>query len=246
MTIKKYLSILAVTLLALSSTAKADESPLTVDLSTSFVTDYMFRGQNLYDGTGIQPSATVTYDTGGYGKLSGNLWMHLSAEGDRQDEKFTELDESITYTLEVADVVGIKLGHLWYTYPKSSDDINDTAEFFGSIYVLHCPIGLNPVFNIYKDYRDIEYTYYELGFSHTFETDALGKGFNVTPYTTFGFASNAETVYADNGLETVTVGVSSALTLGDINVTPALSYNFKVDDNTVNEFTAGLTFAYSL
>ena len=232
--------------------AQAEDSsepkkPWSVDLSTAFNSDYMFRGFNLYDGISIQPSVTANFDTG-FGTISGNLWMHLSGEGDKQAQKFTEIDESITYSLELEPVT-LKTGILWYTYPDGDDDIKDTSEVFASVGLddsKWLPFALNPIFSVYEDYRVFDAWYYELGFSHTFECDCLGKGFSTVPYVTFGFASSAESEYADNGLEHVTIGTSFPLTTGDISVTPTLNYTFKVDDATVNEFWIGTTFGYSL
>lgn len=225
----------------------AEEGPLSIDLTASVVTDYMFRGQNLYDGIAIQPYAAVTFDTG-VGSIGGSLWMHLPAEGDRQDEKFTELDESLWYEIGLEPVT-LKVGHLWYTYPDDSDPIKDTAEFFASVALDDSewnPVSLAPTLTYYKDYREIDYNIFELGMSHKIETDALGKGFNTTPYVTFGFVSNGDTVYEDDGLAYVNVGTSFELALGDITVVPSLNYTFEVDDNTTNEFWAALNFNYSL
>lgn len=247
MSIKKIIFPLLLLTTIFSNPAKAD-SPLSFDLCTAFSTDYMFRGQNLYDGTSIQPYGNLIYDTG-YGKLTASLWMHLSAEGDRQAEKFTEMDETIFYSVNLTDEVGVKLGHIWYTYPDDNDEINDTNELFVGVSLNDTelsPFPLNPSLTVYKDYRATEYWYYELGFSHEVECKCLGDGFKFTPFATFGFASNAEKVYSDDGLEHVNIGSSFPTKLGDIAIIPTVSYNFKVDDNTTNEFWFITHFMFSL
>ena len=247
-------SLGAVTLIgALSTTAHAQdaaaepESPFSVDLAAALASDYMFRGQNLYDGISIQPSATASYDTGA-GTLSAGLWMHLSAEGDRQAEKFTELDATIAYEIPL-DPVTLKVGHLWYTYPNDDDEIADTAEFFGAVSLDDSemlPFALSPTLAYYYDYREIEYHIFELGMSHKFECEGLGKGFNTTPYVTFGFVSDGEVLYEDDGLAYVNLGTSFEMELGNISVVPSVNYTFEVDDNTVNEFWILTTFGYTL
>ena len=233
---------------SLPTAARAeDDSPLTLDTSVAFVSDYMFRGFNLCDGVGIQPTATLSYDTG-FGTLSGGLWMHLSAEGDRQAEKFTEIDENVAYAYDFGDLTA-KAGFIWYTYPDEDDDINDTTEVTAGVTFddsEYSPFALNPSLTFYHDFRDLNYSYWELTFSHLVETDSLGKGFNMTPYVQFGFAASADDIYEDDGLSTVTVGSTFATTLGDINVTPGLYYTFEVDDATVNEFWVSLAFGYSI
>ena len=222
--------------------------PWSVDLTTSFFSDYMWRGFNLYDGASIQPSFTGTYDTG-YGEISGNLWLHLSAEGDRQAEKFFEMDETISYAYDF-DPLKVTIGHVWYTYPDSDDQIVDSAEVFASLAFddskLNEFFSLAPKLTVYQDYRVTDSQYYGLGFSHAFESAALGEGFNITPYVELGFASNAEKVYSDSGgLVQVSYSVSSTLNLGDIEVIPCLNYTSKVDDATTNEFWFGAGLNYS-
>jgi hypothetical protein len=241
---------LFVAVCAVPMTARAEdqaEKPWSIDTAVALNSDYMFRGQNLYDGISVQPSVGATYDTG-FGQITGLLWMHTSAEGDRQAEKFFEMDEDLTYSY-TWDPVTFTVGNYWYTYPDDSDDFNDTAEFLVGASLDDSelsPFPLNPTLTWYKDYREFETSYFELTFSHTVETDALGKGFATTPYVTFGFAANADKVYEDDGLEHVAVGTSFDLKVGDIALTPTVNYNFKVDDLTTNEFWVGLTFGYSI
>ncbi|MFN8390540.1 MAG: TorF family putative porin [Bdellovibrionota bacterium] len=238
---------LALLLPVAARAADEPEKPWKIDTAVAFNSDYMFRGQNLYDGISIQPSAGVSYDTG-FGTVGASIWMHTSAEGDRQEEKFFELDKTISYAYDF-DKLSFKTGFLWYFYPDSSDDINDTSEYYVGLSYDDSevsPFALNPSLTYYKDYREYDTSYFELTFSHAIETDALGKGFNTTPYVTFGFCGNSDKIYADDGLEFVAIGTSFNLTLGDIAVVPTINYSFKVDDNTVNEFWVGFTLGYTI
>lgn len=234
---------------ATAPVARADEEKAwALDLAVGTFSDYMFRGFNLYDGTSIQPSATLSWNTG-YGTVSGNLWMHLSGEGDRQEEKFTELDETIAYQTSW-DPVTLKVGHVWYTYPADSDDITESAEFFATAVIddssFNPLLPLSPTLSVYHDYDAFDAQYYELGLSHAFTWDALGEGFNFTPFVAFGFASSAEGVYTENGLVQVTCGTSFTAQIGDVAVVPSLNYTFESDDSAVNEFWTGVSFAYRL
>lgn len=245
---KQYFSFAAMTVSIMGALAAPcfaeDSSPVTGSASVAFVSDYMWRGLNLYDGTGIQPTAGLEYDTG-YGKLGGNVWSHLSGEGgSSSSSKFTEVDYTLSYAYSISPVT-FKLGHIWYTFPADSDDIEGTAEFFGTIVVddgaLGSPFALNPTFSVYEDYDLVEGEYYELGFSHPFDVPSLGDGFNLTPYVSFGFAQNEEPVYADDGFVQATFGVSSNLTLGSLAVVPSLNYTAESDKNATNEFWFGMS-----
>lgn len=242
---------LGATVIALSinlgtTCVQAEESkPWSVSAATALYSDYMFRGFDLYDGTSIQPNLGAKYDTG-FGTIGGSLWMHLSGEGDRQDEKFTELDETLTYTINVGAAT-LQLGNAWYTYPDDSDEIVDTAEVFGVVSIddssFNTLFSLTPTLSVYHDYREFDAQYYELNFSHTVEPEWLGEGFNATPFVAFGFASNAEKVYDNNGLVQITWGVSSTVPLGELSLIPSVNYTHKVDDATVNELWFGTSLA---
>jgi hypothetical protein len=209
-----------------------------VDTNVGFFSDYMWRGFNLFNGASIQPSVTANYDTG-YGVISGNTWVHLSADQDSGQDRFTETDYTLKYSLDV-DKISLSAGGIWYRYPSS--DLTDTEEVFGSIsydYDL-----LNPVLTVYRDVGEFENWYYEATISHEFEK-VLESEATLTPYSTFGFASDAEKVYDGDGLVQVTVGSSVSFDMGPIAVAPNVNYTFKVDDATVNNFWMGTNVSYS-
>ncbi len=219
--------------------------PVSFDLSSDFLTDYIFRGQNLFDGTSIQPSGTGAFSLGEAGSLSANIWAHLSAEGGSRskEEKFTEIDYTLGYEVSLG-MIGLGVGHIWYTFPDGGDAIANTEEFYASIAV---DTVLSPSLTVYKDYDEFDSVYYALGFGHDIECEKLGEGFAVSPSLTFGFASNADKVYADNsGLMHVTAGLGMEFPLGVFTVSPSFNYNFEVDDSTSNEFFVGVGVGTSL
>jgi hypothetical protein len=235
------------TSLVSSATAEESESPFSVDFNTYIASDYMFRGQNLYDGTSVQPSVGVNYDSD-FGTLSALGWAHFSAEGDRQEEKFTEVDATLSYSYTF-DPLTVSIGNSWYTYPRSKDEIDNTAEAFITLIfddTEYSPFLLTPTVSVFHDYEEFDNQYYELGLSHTFEVGSDANPFVFTPFAAFGFASNAEKIYEDNGLVQITWGVSWEFESGDVSVVPNLSYTHKIDDNTVNEFWFGLSFGFSV
>lgn len=243
----KFCKVLAASALVLASSqatqAYAESDLLSVGASVDVASDYMFRGFNLYDGISVQPAVDLGFDFGDLGSLNLSTWGHLSAEGGQSaSEKFTEVDYTLSYSYSM-DMVALSVGHAFYTYPRSSDDIEDTAEVFGSVGL---DVPLAPTLTVFHDYEEFDTEYYELSFSHEVTTDALGEGFNATPYVAFGFATNSEKVYADDGLVQVTTGLSFATTVGDFDVVPSLNYTFESDDALDNEFWAGISFAYAI
>lgn len=124
--------------------AKDEPCPWNGYASMGVYSDYVFRGIRLYDGTSLQPNVGVSYDLGDYGRLSGNLWMHVPADSRDVDvidqysenvtglsslnndeifspsKKFVEFDPTISYDITF-DKVTLSLGHTWYTDPDEGE-----------------------------------------------------------------------------------------------------------------------------
>ncbi len=231
----------ALTALILAAPVQAEDA-LSYEMSVSHFSDYMFRGVQLYDGVSIQPAAAIGYDLGSAGALSFSAWSHLSGEGGQSSsEKFTEIDYTAAYSFQ-AGISTLSLGHVWYNYPDGDDHISDTGEVFAGISL---DTILTPTLTAFQDYKEYDAQYYELGISHTFNLDCLGEGFNATPFATFGFASNASKVYAQDGLVQTTFGVSFDSKLGDLVLTPSLNVTRESDDVASNEYWFGVTLAYA-
>lgn len=235
------LTLFAVSILSFVSVAFAEEeeSSLSFDISAGVFSDYMFRGFNLFEGTSVQPSATLSWDTG-YGTLSGNIWMHLSAESDRQEERFTELDNTFSYSKEFGALTAT-VGHIIYSFPGDNRGNKDTREIYAS---LAADVILSPSLSIYHDYEEFDAQYYELGLAHEF-SDLVAEGVGPRPFAIFAFGSNAEKVYEDDGLEHVTFGTSMSIPVGRLTITPTLNYTAAVDDALDNEFWFGTSFGAS-
>lgn len=242
--IKLFIALIAVLGFATYAAAEEEcEKPWEVNLQADLFSAYMFRGQNLFDGASLQPLVAGSYDFEEFGSVGGYVWSHLSMDKSRSaEERFTEIDYNLYYSLSFEPVTA-EIGLLWYTYPNGDDDIDNTEEWYIKI---ELDTFLSPTFTYIRDFDVYDANFYTLGFSHKLECDCLGEGFNITPAATFFFASDAETYYEDNGLESITVGVSSDMTLGEIAVVPSINYNFKIDETTKNQFWFGLTFQYDI
>ena len=224
------------------------DKPWSVDMNVALMSDYMFRGQNLYDGASIQPYIGGSYDIG-MGSIGAYNWMHISADGSTNVQEFFEMDWGINYSIDF-DPVSLSVGNLWYTYPNKDDDIADTSEGFVAVALDDSGFNdfytLSPTLTVSKDWDELEYYYYDLKLSHDHTTSVLGDGVTVTPYVSFGFTSNGEKVYQDNGLVTISEGVSLDIPLGDVTLTPTVNYTHGIDDLTNDQFWFGMTLGYSL
>jgi hypothetical protein len=223
-----------------SNAVAEDDVSLSLAPEVGFFSDYMWRGQNLYDGSSIQPQITAAADVGDLGVFSANVWSHVSGE-DKTDQQFTEIDYKLDYTVAL-DIVSLSAGHIWYTYESNHVGAVNSAEYYAGIAL---DVIAQPSFTYYRDYDEADTNYFELGFSHTFEdTCGMGEGFNVTPYATFGFTDENASAYAENGLVQATIGLSSDLKLGHIDVVPSFHYTFESDDVADNQFWMGITLGH--
>ena len=217
--------------------------PFSFETSVGLFTDYMFRGQNLYNGTSIQPDFKVNYDAGDYGAIWGSFWMQVPGEnGNVGLNNFVETDYTLNYEY-VIDMVMLSAGNIWYRYPHDSAKENpQTHEVYVSASL---DTFLAPTLTVYHDYGAYDAQYYEFNISHEIKAEALGEA-SITPFATAGFASNADEIYEKSGLETINVGAQLDLAVGPVSVVPVINYNFKIDDYTVNELWAGVTLSYSM
>ncbi|MCC6953493.1 MAG: hypothetical protein IT290_05200 [Deltaproteobacteria bacterium] len=223
----------------------SDQQPWGLSTGVGFYTDYMFRGKAVYPGTSIQPSVTGFYDLGEAGTIVANVWMHVAGETNEPPEKFTELDSTISYDKSF-DMVTLSLGHIFYTFPGGGGRIAETNEYFVG---LSLDMFSNPTFTFYNDYDIGRYQYYTLTFREPLDCNCIGDDVMITPYVTFGFATNADDqpqFYVDNGLEHIDIGVSTDLEMGQIIVTPNLNFTVEVDEGAENQFWLGVDFSYDI
>ena len=217
-----------------------EESAFAVDFAVDFYSDYMFRGQNLYPGTSIQPSIAPSISLGDLGNLSALTWFHFSGDGRTNGvDEFFEYDQTFSYDYTY-DLVTLSVGHVWYTYPE--DEIATTAEIIGTVSV---DTVLSPTLAFYHDYREFDSEYYELTLSHKFSFEKAVD--SVTPFVNVGFATNAEKIYGeDDGYVQTTFGVSAEVPLGPVVVQPRIAYTDGDAQLTVDEFFMGFSVVYSL
>lgn len=106
-----------------------DDSKFSLDAEVGFLSDYMFRGVNLYDGTSIQPSVTAGYDLGillGHSLLTYGIKVQLKVI---IRMKSLMKDYTLAYALPI-DIVTLSGGLIWYTYSHDHVGNVDTLRIF--------------------------------------------------------------------------------------------------------------------
>lgn len=222
---------------------EAEESPFAVEYTLGMFSNYMFRGQQYFDGASIQQSINASYSNEDYGDFWTNIWSHMPGESARQDD-FIELDYTVGWT-KTLDPVSFTIGNAAYTLPKKDGDpFDDCNEVFASIFV---DTYLSPVFSFYN-YTTVYYSqYYELNLSHAFEVESpvATDPVTLTPFVAIGATSNQQRVYGQGGLVQITYGASAEIPVGSIVIAPTVNYSKSYDEFTLNKFWAGLNLKYA-
>ncbi|MFQ5951987.1 MAG: hypothetical protein ACE5JK_01095 [Candidatus Omnitrophota bacterium] len=231
------------------------------DTSASFLTQYIWRGQNL----GSEPVMQYDANVSKWG-FTFDFFVNYSLNNNKQIDnglyqEITELDYTISYDFNVGealekmnmespgifDPVGISLGYIYYTFPNQNWnelEVFDSHEIFlGASY----DVLLQPFFTWYLDVDQGTGSYLQFGVGHTFEFEESGISANVG--TAFGYNYHQWTPEA---------GWSDVLLSGDVSIpifnyfyiTPSVGWSIILDPDTYedaqkNEFYGGITFGFS-
>lgn len=166
---------------------KKPEWAPTVTAATSFMTKYIWRGQNLGDDPVIQPEVAISK----WG-LTASFWGNYNTRVKKSDDstistqEFTEFDNTIDYTFNVGDMskkfdlgeagllapLSLSTGYIYYIFPNQnqhSKKFDSDEIYLGGVYSCF----LNPSFKWYYDFEQGRGSYLQWGISHTFD---LGSG----------------------------------------------------------------------
>ena len=135
---------------------EADSGGLSVEVSVDVLSDYVWRGKICNGNPVWQPSATLAYAYGDFGKVSANVWASMdlthrrgTMNASRRASGIQELD----YTLAYANSFGpldVEIGHIWYSFPYGNG--RPTEELYGTV-AYNNPIA-TPSLTVYWDYLD--------------------------------------------------------------------------------------------
>lgn len=231
-----------------------------VSVSTSFLTKYIWRGQNL----GNEPVMQVDASLSKYG-FTLDVWGNYSLAHDKtldsgRYQEFTELDYTASYefsvgdalaklgmdTVDILEPLSIKSGYTFYTFPNL--DLKEKGSYsHETILGVSYDTLLQPYITWYWDVEAGKGSYLQFGGGHTFE---LGNG--ITSSIGTAFAYNDKQWTNKSGWSDVLVKADVSIpVLEYFMVTPQVAYSVILDRETYsdaesNEFYGGISvgFAY--
>jgi hypothetical protein len=241
---------------SLSTVWANSEKKLSFTFSQSYVSRYIWRGQDVYseDDSAYQPSVDLTVDDVLGGSLGFNIWGSFPLTSGHED--LTELDYTLSYSRELTDCLEVVLGYTYYDYPKADKD-SDIQEPWVSLTISNLPnlslLSINLFagydFNVSSNGPD-EGWYYSWGIGLDiplpecpFFQDAQTLGLSITNWGTDGAQDLKPcSLYATE------ISLSTTYNLGKLGITPSLNYVINHEDEINNgkeEFWVGLDLSYS-
>lgn len=234
-----------------------EETPvLSVNLSASFNSKYIWRGQLLNDDFVFQPLVGLSY-----GGLSASLWGNLDMTDYHDNSgEFTEYDWTIGYadTVPGIDFLTYSLGVIYYYFPSASNDA-DTTEIYAG---LGLDMLLSPTVTVYRDVDEIDGTYVAFSVSHSvdklFEL-AQDMPVGMTVLTSLGWGNEGYNKgywggLDENALQDLTMTVGFPIPVGGWTLTPSVNYVTLMDsdvrktdiyDTSSDYFFTGITLSTS-
>ena len=227
------------------------------------MSDRMFRGQNLYNGTSVQPQVRSSFKLG-EGRIHSRLFGQIGAEGSSPSdpnrapyevtnedgtteqvvptqEGFNELDFELGYLLDFSPAK-LDFGHRMYFYSESNERLQDSKEFYAEI---NFDVPFYPYIGMAYDYDAFDGTFYNLGARYPVALGLTDERSILIPFIELGFSSGLDNgdhpIYDGSGLMYVDLGTRSQLYMTKtVSIEPEVWYNFAVDDATSNELTFGV------
>lgn len=133
-----------------------------VTLETVAVSEYRTgAGVVLYDGPGIQPSATLTLETD-IGTLNLSNWSNFSI-GNRPGD-FTETDLNVSFRRDIGKDAAVSVGFNNFFFPGSDEGLDTVQEF--SLGIHATSVTLPTSLTISRSLSGFEYTQAQLSASY--------------------------------------------------------------------------------
>ncbi|MDD5487710.1 MAG: hypothetical protein PHH49_01955 [Candidatus Omnitrophica bacterium] len=238
-----------------------------VSLSTTFLTKYIWRGQNLGDEPVMQFDGSLSK----WG-LTFDIWGNYSTNHDKtmdggRYQEITELDYTVDYTFNVgemaekfemgslgfADPLSVSMGYTYYTFPNV-----DSGNKYFSSHEMYLGVAydtlLQPSFTWYWDIGHGKGSggsggsgsYFLFGLGHTFEFEN-----DITADLGLTFAYNDQQWTDKSGWSDMNIsGGVNIPVFKYFTITPTVSYSVILDRKTYNdaqsnEFYGGVTIGFA-
>ncbi len=214
-----YVLAAAVTMTAAFSPLYGAKTKTSGSASVDFMSQYIWRGQQLSDEMAVQPSVGITY--GGFGA---NIWSNW----DEKTTAVTETDFTLNYTFSV-DKIGFDVGYIFYTFPDS--DL-DTQEIYVSA---SYDVMLSPTLTIYYDFDEGEGAFVVASIGHSYELPhGLGLDLGVSAsYTLDNTVMGTESDGSDlSDFYNADISASLSIPVTDaISISPMIAYSIALSDD---------------
>jgi uncharacterized protein (TIGR02001 family) len=193
----------------------AAEKDWSISVDNTFVSKYIWRGQNLSNTASWQPGVTF-----GYKGLSVSSWSNVAhtafGDSDVLGNHWTEHDFTVDYGFSLGEKVSLNVGYINYAFPNFTEG-RYTNEIYGSV---GFDTILQPTFAVYGDMHNGEGMYYNFGIGHSVD---LGKAAGLNLSAAVGLNQNQWIEI--NTVSDVVLGVSVDIPMGEV-VTVSPFYNY--------------------
>lgn len=212
----------AVALLGVGGLAAQDDNPVSVSFDTTFVSKYIWRGQNLNDGGSTQPGIAI-----GYKGLTLSSWSQIShtAFGDSgiAGNHWTEHDFTLDYGFALNEKISLNVGWINYAFPNFNE-----GRFSNEIYgALSVDTILQPSIGVYGDPHNGNGMYYNFGVGHGVD---LGNGIALSLSASIGI--NQHQWIDTTAVSDVVLGVGIDIPAGN-HVTLSPFFNYITGDSSL-------------
>ena len=200
-----------------------------LDLTTDFVSEYVFRGANQRQGVSIQPS--VRYEI--VDDLAATLWLNLRMEG---SVAFTETDYSVQWTAVRGRPAAWTLGGIYYDRSNRLA-LPETTELFGGV---DLDLPGSPSLYAFWDMDSNPGVYWELAADHQFLLPDYQGTIDLSA--SVGFDTGRI-----NGFQSARLSLGFTRHLGDWQIQPSVDLHFPANatDPAANSFRPVFRFSAS-
>ena len=215
---KKFLMVLIVIVMAAAPFTAQAEVEKSASASADFMSQYIWRGQQLSEEFVIQPSVGITY--GGFGA---NLWANYDTDLNTSNE--TDLTLNFTNSI---DKFSYDVGYIYY----SLEGIDDTQEIYLG---LSYDILLSPSATLYYDFDEGEGAYLVLAIGHSFEvSEKMTLDLGASAGINFDNAILGLDKDGDEFTDLYDGNISAALNIpvtDNLSIAPMIAYSFPLSDD---------------
>ena len=255
---RSFLSFFTIAILTVCALAQeSEERQLGVDLDATFVSKYLWRGYDAFDGDpAFQPSVNFDlFQTG----FSLNVWGSFALSSGSED--LDELDYTLAWGRSLFEdevyAIDFSANYIYYDFPNAnSEDVDYQEVGVGVSMPNFAPVGPSCLVPSY--YAGYEWSAYSGGPEEAW-FHIFGLGFDLLISALLpdqeeqALSFSADLTYNDGAFGSdscwshTTVGLATNLEWKGFTLTPSVNYQWSLDDsvNDEDEFWAGISLAYS-